>query len=511
MPTNTNIRVRIAPSPTGYVHIGNLRTILYNYLFARHQDGTFIVRIEDTDRTRFVPGALEDLLQTLEWAGLDYDEGPYLDNGKINQKGDYGPYVQSERLDIYQKHIKTLLAKNKAYYCFCSKERLDDLREQQKKDNLPPKYDGLCRHLSKDEVTQKLKQKAPFVIRFKMPEEKEVVFEDTIRGAIKVNTKDLDDFVLVKTDGFPTYHFANIIDDHLMKITHIMRGDEWIASTPKHVLLYESFGWQAPVFAHLPQILNNNKKKMSKRDGDVSVKDFIQAGFLKDALINFIALLGWNAGTEQEVYTRDEMIKQFSLDNVHKKGAVFDLEKLDWINGVYLRGLSDDQFTTECIPYLISAELVTDESDNKYTNRLTKEKITFNDIKRYCSLEKNRIRRLNEISDAIKFVFPAKLDLDPTMLIFKKSDKDTTIQALQYLLEILIKTPEDHFTADQLEKEIRNMIDHNNLQNGDVLWPLRVALSGREKSPGPFEIAGVLGKTKCLNRLKHALLNLSQQ
>ncbi|PIR94597.1 glutamate--tRNA ligase [Candidatus Falkowbacteria bacterium CG10_big_fil_rev_8_21_14_0_10_39_11] len=509
--TPTNVRVRIAPSPTGFVHVGNLRTILYNYLFARHNDGTFIVRIEDTDRTRYVDGALEDLLKTLEWADFSYDEGPFIVDGKIIQKGDYGPYIQSERLDIYTKHIQTLLDKNKAYYCFCSKERINELREQQKKDKLPPKYDGLCRHLSKEEIHKKLTYNESRVIRFKMPEDKEVVFDDEIRGTIKVNTKDLDDFVLIKADQFPTYHFANIVDDHLMKITHVMRGDEWISSTPKHVMLYDAFDWQPPRFAHLPQILNQSKKKMSKRDGDVSVKDFIKSGYIKNALINFIALLGWNAGTEQEIYTVDEMIKQFSLDNVHKKGAIFDLEKLDWINGMYLRELSDENFATECLPFLIEAKLISPKSENQYINNLTNKEISFNDIKNYCSLEKNRIKKTNEISDAIQFVFPSKLNFDSQTLIFKKSDHKTTLQALQYILETIHSVPNEDFSAENIEKEIKKIIEDNNLQNGDVLWPMRVALSGQEKSPGPFEIAHVLGKDRTTQRLKEAILELSKK
>ena len=274
MAKQSNIRVRIAPSPTGFVHIGTLRTILYNWLFAKHEGGKFIVRIEDTDQARFVPGALENLLQVMQWADFDYDEGPYLTvDGKIKEKGEFGPYIQSQRLDIYHKHIEPLLDKGKAYYCFCDKDRLEKLREEQKQNNLPPKYDGQCRKLSRKEAEDRINRGEKCVIRFKMPENKKVVCKDEIRGQIIVNTKDLDDFVLIKADGFPTYHFANIVDDHLMKITHVMRGDEWISSFPKHVLLYEAFGWNPPLFAHLPIILNKSKKKLSKRHDSVSVQD----------------------------------------------------------------------------------------------------------------------------------------------------------------------------------------------------------------------------------------------
>lgn len=498
------IRVRIAPSPTGFMHIGNLRTILYNYLFARHHDGTFVVRIEDTDRTRFVPGAMEDMLQTLTWAGLDYDEGPFVENNKIIEKGEFGPYIQSERLDIYQKHIKTLIDKNRAYYCFCDKDRLEKLRAEQVEQKLPPKYDGHCQDLTKEEIQEKLNNKQPFVIRFRMPENREVLFDDAIRGTIKVNSDDLDDFVLIKSDGFPTYHFAVVVDDHLMKISHVLRGEEWIASTPKHILLYEAFDWHAPIFAHLPQILNKNKKKMSKRDGDVSVKDFISAGYIKEALINFIALLGWNSGTEQEVYSIDEMIKQFSLDNIHKSGAIFDIDKLDWLNGVYIRDLSSEQFAQLCLPVLIENNLIVQKSDKLY-NKETKEEITLSWLRQACELEKDRIKKITEISQALKFIFITQPEYEAKILPWKKSDASSAKQILGQLQELLSTIAENDFTTEYLNKTISGFIEKSNLTNGEVMWPWRVALSGSDKSPGPFEIAPVLGKEKTLSRIKYAI------
>ncbi|OGF30468.1 glutamate--tRNA ligase [Candidatus Falkowbacteria bacterium RIFOXYB2_FULL_35_7] len=504
----SKVRVRIAPSPTGFVHIGNLRTILYNYLFARHNKGEFIVRIEDTDQSRFVKGAMEDLLKTLEWADIDYEEGPFLNaEGKIEEKGDYGPYTQSKRLDIYKKHIKTLLDKNKAYYCFCSKDRLEKLRNEQKEQKLPPKYDQHCRNLSKDEAQKMINSGEEYVIRFKTPENKDVIFEDAIRGTIKVNTHDVDDFVLVKTDKFPTYHFANIVDDHLMKITHVLRGEEWIASTPKHQLLYEAFGWHPPIFAHLPTILNKQKKKMSKRDGDVSVKDFISQGYLKDALLNFITLLGWNAGTDQEIYTRDEMIKQFSLDNVHKAGAVFDLDKLDWINGVYIRQLDDEKFADLCIPYLCKAKLITQDND-KYVKSETGENIDISFIRRALALEQARIKNINEIADTVKFFFSDKFKYSKDLLVWKKSTKEATKKALALVMDELNKIDENQFKSETIEEKLKMLAQNNNLGNGDVFWPLRVALSGREKSPGPHEMAEVFGKDKTLIRLKDAILKI---
>jgi nondiscriminating glutamyl-tRNA synthetase len=503
----SKVRVRIAPSPTGFVHIGTFRTVLYNYLFARHNGGKFIVRIEDTDRTRFVDGAIEDLLRTLQWAGFDYDEGPKLKGDKIVQEGDFGPYIQSERLDLYQKHIKTLIDKNKAYYCFCPKDRLDALREDQKKHNLPPKYDRACRDLDREEVKKRLAAGEEFVIRFKMPEDKEVVFEDVIHGVIKVNTNDLDDFVLIKADGYPTYHFANIIDDHLMKITHVLRGDEWIASTPKHVLLYEAFGWKSPIYAHVPLTLGKDKRKLSKRDGAASVKDFINKGYLKDALLNYIALLGWNSGTEQEIYSMDELIKQFSLDNVHKAGAVFDIDKLDWINGLYVRNLSNEDFAKECLPVIVQAGLIAQKGD-KFYNAVNKEEISMAWIVKVCALEKPRIKRLVEMPEVMNNYFTDKLKIDPKILVWKKSDASKTKEVLQALHAELHAIEETDFNLENIQKKVMDYIEKNSLSNGDVMWPLRVALSGRDKSPGPFEIGEVLGKQRTLDRIENAIKKL---
>lgn len=509
-----NVRVRIAPSPTGFVHIGTFRTILYNYLFARHHGGKFIVRIEDTDRTRYVEGAIEDMLHTLQWAGLDYDEGPKLKGNKIVQEGDFGPYIQSERLDIYQKHIKILIDKNKAYYCFCSKNRLEKLREEQVAHKLPPKYDRACRDLDREEARKRIASGEEYVIRFKMPDDKEVVFEDVIHGTIKVNSNDLDDFVLIKADGYPTYHFANIVDDHLMKITHVLRGDEWISSTPKHILLYEAFGWHPPIYAHVPLTLNKDRKKLSKRDGAASVKDFINQGYLKDALLNFIALLGWNSGTEQEIYSMSEMIKQFNIENVHKSGAIFDINKLDWINGLYIRKLKPEEFAKECLPFLIRAGLII-ENKNKNKNKLivaaTKKEIYFSDLSRICALEQTRIKKLSEVGESLKNFFVKKLEYDPKILIWKNSTVKKTVEILKDLVKELLSLDETNFNVENISKKIMSYIENNSLGNGDVLWPLRVALSGSEKSPGPFEIAAALGKTETIKRIKQAIKLLTHK
>ncbi|NQT49339.1 glutamate--tRNA ligase [Candidatus Kuenenbacteria bacterium] len=502
------IRVRIAPSPTGFVHVGNLRTILYNYLFAIHEKGKFIIRIEDTDQSRLVPGAIENLLQSLQWAGIEGEEGPYLTkDNKVKERGEFGPYTQSARLDIYNTHIKTLLDKNKAYYCFCTKQRIDDLRDEQRKQKLPPKYDGFCRNLSKTEVQSLLNSGTPHVIRFKMPENKQVIFEDLIRGQISVKTKDMDDYVLIKSDGFPTYHFANIVDDHLMKITHVLRGDEWIASTPKHALLYEAFGWHAPVFAHLPVLLNKNGKKLSKRDGDVSVQDFIDKGYLKEAIINFIALLGWNAGTEQEIYTLNELTKQFSLDNVHKSGAVFDVDKLDWINGMYIRKLSLDDFYEQCLPYLIEAKLII-EKNKKLVIKDTGEEIKSSYLKNILALEQTRIKKFTEVGEVLEFFFKKELDYDPKKLVWKKSNKTDSLKNLKLLEKLLNEINESDFSSENLKKLITALLQENNIDTGSMLWPMRYALSGRDNSPDPFEIAQALGKEKTVERINLAITKL---
>ena len=329
-------RVRFAPSPTGYLHVGGLRTALYNYLFAKNQKGKFILRIEDTDRNRFVEGAVENLISTLKWAGLDFDEGPEKDGG-------LGPYMQSQRLEIYKNLTDVLIKNKKAYYCFCTQERLDNLRESQKKAGQQSKYDKHCLQLGQTEIEDKLKSNIPHVVRMNVEADQPIIIEDIIRGKVEFNTNVVDDQVLIKSDGYPTYHLANVIDDHSMKITHVIRGEEWLSSTPKHVLLYNYFGWEIPFFAHLPLLLNPDKTKLSKRQGDVAVEDYRQKGYLKEALINFVALLGWNAGDDKEFYTMEELINKFSLKRVNKSGAVFDIEKLNWLNAEHLRKKSESE------------------------------------------------------------------------------------------------------------------------------------------------------------------------
>ena len=356
------VRVRFAPSPTGYVHIGSLRTALYNYLFAKQHGGQYLLRIEDTDQTRYVEGAIENMIRVLKWAGIEHDEGAMLTNdGKLVQRGDYGPYIQSERLEIYQKYIKQLIEKGHAYYCFCSKERLEDLREEQKAKGLTPKYDGKCRQYSLEEAQKRIEAGEDYVVRLKLPENQDILFEDLIRGTVVVNTNDLDDQVLMKADGYPTYHFAVVVDDHLMGITHVIRGEEWVISTPKHVYLYQAFGWPVPKFVHLPNILNKDKKKLSKRQGDVAVEDFRKKGYLPEGLVNYLALVGWSPEDNQEIFQMEELIQKFSLDRVSKSGGIFDIDKLNWINAHHIKEASPERLAQLARPHLIDAGYLTEQ------------------------------------------------------------------------------------------------------------------------------------------------------
>ncbi|HPL93086.1 MAG TPA: glutamate--tRNA ligase [bacterium] len=487
-------RARFAPSPTGYLHIGGLRTALYNYLFARHHDGVFFLRLEDTDQTRYVPGADKKLVQSLHACGLNWDEGIDLNEAdEIVDKGDFGPYTQSQRKEIYQKYIQELLANGKAYYCFCSAERLEELRTMQQNHNLPPKYDKHCVNLSPEEVQAKIAAGEKYVIRLKVEENRTIEFTDLIRGPIAINSNDIDDQVLIKSDGLPTYHFANIVDDHLMGSTHVIRGEEWISSTPKHVLLYEAFGWEKPQFAHLPLLLNPDKSKLSKRQGDVAVEDYLAKGYLPEALVNFVALLGWNPGDDREIFTLDELVKEFSLEKCGKSGAVFDLKKLDWMNGIYIRQLSEQALVNKAKPYLL--EYLGDKKNQWSDDYLNK----------VILVQRDRLNKLSDIAaDDLSYFFGDDLSYDPALLIWKKSDKEKTVEHLKslqseltaYAGEWSIQALNDYFIA---------WIKGNGWNNGDVLWPLRVALCGQEKSPSPFELLWVLGKEKGLERLQKAI------
>lgn len=482
---NKEIRVRYAPSPTGYIHIGNLRTALYNYLFARHTGGKFIVRIEDTDQARKVEGAVENLIATLKWAGLDYDEGP-------EKGGDYGPYYQSERLDIYKTHVDILLQKKKAYYCFCTAERLTALREEQQKQKLnQTKYDKHCLHLSDEEVAANIDRGIPHVVRLNVDPSTIIKFKDDVRGEVEFSGEVVDDQVLIKSDNYPTYHLANVIDDHLMEVTHVIRGEEWLPSTPKHVLLYEAFGWDVPVFAHLPLLLNPDRSKLSKRQGDVAVEDYRKKGFLSEALINFIALLGWTAGDDKEFYYIDELIKSFSLDRVNKSGAVFDIEKLNWLNAEHLRRKSD----SELIQMLRIDLKASKFSNNEYTDEY---------LLKVIHAMKERVSFIHEVYEKGSYFFEEPSEYDEAGL--KKRWKDESPAILKMYAEKI--SGYENPSKEDFENVLHETAALMNVGNGNVIHPLRLAASGVSGGPGIFEILDIIGKEKAINRINVILEKL---
>jgi nondiscriminating glutamyl-tRNA synthetase len=489
---NKKIRTRFAPSPTGFLHIGGLRTALYEYLLAKQNKGDFILRVEDTDQTREVEGAVESLLKSLLWAGVEPDEGVLLDKtGKITEKGKFGPYTQSKRLDIYTKYAKELLANKKAYHCFCSSERLSQLRKDQQAAGKPTHYDKKCLSLTEEEVKSKIESGEGYVVRMNVEPGKKIEFVDGVRGRISFNTSDVDDQVILKSDGFPTYHLASVVDDHLMEITHVVRGEEWLPSTPKHILLYQALDWQAPEFIHISLILNKDKSKLSKRQGDVSVEDYMAQGYLPEALVNFISLLGWNPGTEQEIFSIDELIKIFDIAKLHRAGAVLDRDKLDWMNGEYIRSLKPAVFNKLAMPVL--TEKFENIPDFINTDLLLK-------------VEQERVDKISEVGDQVKFCFDDTLDYKPKDLVWKKSNKEDTVKYLELLVTELASYKK--WDVDTLEKNIIEFIAKSGLKNGDVLWPMRYAITGIAKSPTPFEVATILGKDKSLERLNLAIKKL---
>lgn len=475
------IRVRFAPSPTGYLHVGGLRTALYNYLFAKKNNGTFILRIEDTDRNRYVEGAVEKLIKALKWAGLQYDEGPEVG-------GEFGPYLQSQRLDIYKKYADELIAKGKAYYCFCSPERLKTLREEQEKQKLPQaKYDKHCLHLSKKEIEKNLSSAIPKVVRLNIEQNHSIKFDDLIRGHVEFESNNVDDQILIKGDGYPTYHLANVVDDHLMKITHVIRGEEWLSSTPKHVLLYDAFGWKRPMFAHLPLLLNPDRSKLSKRQGDVAVEDYREKGFLKEALINFVALLGWNAGDDRELYNMDGLIKNFSLERVNKSGAVFDLQKLHWLNAEHLRKKSEGELLN-----LLNEEL----QKSKYKDQF------YSDIYLLMIIKsmKERVSFVKEFIDNCIYFYEAPTQYEQKAV--EKNWKPETPEQLQKFKNELAQY--DNPTIEDFEHIITKTAEELKIGKAKLIHPLRLAVSGQSTGPGMFDLLFILGKDEVIKRIDSA-------
>jgi len=488
---NNKVRVRFAPSPTGEMHLGGLRMALNNYLFAKHNGGEFLLRIEDTDQARFVPGSMKNIIETLKWAGMDYDEGPILNGDVVADKGSHGPYLQSRRLDIYRKYADELLAKGCAYPCFCNAERLEQMRREQELRKEPPRYDGRCRDLSAEEVASKRAAKENEVIRLKMPQQGTTKFTDLVRGEIEFENKLIDDQVLLKSDGFPTYHLAVVVDDHLMEITHVIRGEEWISSTPKHLALYSFFGWQPTAYAHMPLILKAGGGKLSKRDMATSAMGYIEEGYSKEALLNFVALLGWHPKGDKEQMTMDEMIAEFDLAQVNKAGAIFTTDKLDWLNGLFIRSLTPSEFAVRSRPYLERAGLINADFPG--------EKLI-----RFAALEQSRIKKFTELPEAISFMF-ASPSPERSILCWKKQEPHDAANSLERLIPILNSVDDSEHNPAKLETAVKQMIAERGGSVGETLWPMRVALSGREASPGPFDISAALGKNESISRIQNAI------
>lgn len=483
---------RFAPSPTGYVHIGSLRTVLYNYLFAKKHNWKFLLRVEDTDQSRYVEGSVENMLFVLASVWLIPDEGP-------NNPWDKWPYFQSKRLDIYKKYIEELIKNDKAYYCFCSSERLDNLRAEQQELGLPTKYDQKCRYLSAEEIQEKLDAWVPYTIRLKVPKNEVVVFDDMIRGKIEIHTKDIDDQVLMKSDGFPTYHFANVVDDYLMEITHVIRGEEWVPSTPKHILIYDAFGWEKPRFSHLPLLLWKDKKKLSKRTGDVAVESYLEKGYPTEALINYIALLGWNPKTTEEFFSMSELIERFDIEAVHKAGAVFDTERLDWFSGKYIVNFSSDELYDKLITYL-------KKYDEEFAKKI--EEFDADYTKKILDELKTRMKKFADFKELTKFFYEDNFDFDTHLFLNQKmkiESFDIVKKSLQLALEILGAKNENFSSVDEIKEIFINAIKEAEMKNGQVLWPVRVALSWEEFSPWALELIYILGIKKSRQRIEKIL------
>ena len=490
------IRTRFAPSPTGFLHIGGLRTALYCYLWAKHNDGDYILRIEDTDQTRYVEGSVESLINSLAVCGVVQDEGPVLADGKVVEKGDFGPYFQSSRLDIYKKYVEKLIDEGKAYYCFCTKDRLDRLRKTQMENKETPKYDGKCRALSKEEVKRRIEAGEEYVIRMALPENEDIVFDDEVRGRVSINTSDIDDQVLIKADGFPTYHFAVVVDDHLMGVNYVVRGEEWLVSTPKHIILYNYFGWEPPKFAHLPSVLNKNKKKLSKRYDSVAVEDFLEKGYLPEAIINYIALLGWSDPEGREIISMDELIESFDIARVNKAGAVFDTEKLNWVNSQYIRKLSDEELALLIKPYLADAKIVDDDISDEVMN------VVASAIKEKLDYLEQSVELAGELFVDVDL---DSLDEDAREIM----DMETNETLFTKLIELYEDV--DEFTPQNAFKAIKTVQKKCKIRGKALFMPTRIALSGVMHGPDLSNLIAVLGKEETIKRLEDALKYIKEK
>ena len=471
------VRTRFAPSPTGYMHIGNLRTALYGYLYAKKEGGKFILRLEDTDSKRYVAGAVQIIYDTLKDAGIRYDEGPDIG-------GDYGPYIQSERAAIYKEYAEKLVKLGGAYYCFCDKERIDSLKDE----NGVGRYDKHCLHLSKEEIAEKLAAGVPYVIRQNVPEEGSGSYEDLVYGTVTVDFKDIEDGVLLKSDGMPTYNFANVVDDHLMGITHVIRGSEYLSSTPKYNLMYDAFGWERPTYIHLPPIMKNAHEKLSKRNGDASYQDLVDKGYIKEAIINYIALLGWSPKSNQEKMSLKELEENFSLSGINKSPSIFDEPKLRWLSGEYIRAMSAEEFKAVALPFLQKSKAYGKYDEDKLLKML-----------------QSRVDVLEDIPSKVDFLEEYG-EIDPALYFNKKMKSDAEIAKAVLPKAADVFKNLDKFKNAELYAALVALAQEQGMKNGQVLWCVRIALTGKENTPGgASEMAELLGRERSLERLAHAM------
>lgn len=481
--TNKEVRTRFAPSPTGYMHIGNLRTALYTYLIAKKAGGKFILRIEDTDQERYVEGATEIIYRTLKRVGLNWDEGPDIG-------GPVGPYIQSQRMGIFKKYALELVEKGEAYYCFCDKDRLTELKAVQEASGVSPMYDRHCRNLSKEEIEKNLAAGVPYVIRQKIPLEGTTTFHDELYGDITVDNSTLDDQILLKTDGMPTYNFANVVDDHLMGITHVVRGNEYLASSPKYNLLYKAFGWEVPKYIHVEHIMKDKHNKLSKRNGDASFEDLMEKGYLSEAVINYIALLGWAPKGEREIFSLKELIDEFDISGLSKSPAIFDPLKLRAINAEYIRRLAPEKFAEHAAPYI--------------RQTVKREDV---DLGKIAALLQNRTEVFTDIPEQVDFI-DRMPDYDLSLYVNKKmkTDCDTSLDALERALPVLEAIPQERWNEQTIHDELFKLIAEMGVKNGYILWPVRVAISGKQFTPGgAIEIADIIGKPDTIARMKRSI------
>ncbi len=485
------VRVRYAPSPTGLQHIGGVRTALFNYFFAKTNGGKFILRVEDTDRERYSDESLQDLYDTLDWLGIKWDEGPVVG-------GPYGPYIQSERLPIYQEYAKKLVDMGKAYYCYCTPERLEALRQKQIEEKSPVQgYDGHCRNLTAEERVALEAQGIKPVIRLKVPKEGSTTFHDILMGDVTRENKDVSpDPVLLKSDGYPTYHLANVIDDHLMGITHIMRAQEWIPSGPLHVLLYEAFGWQVPIYCHLPMVMGNDGHKLSKRHGSTSVRDFRKKGYLPEALLNYVSLVGWSYDGEKEFFSREELEKCFALEKINKASGIFDYQKLDWFNAQYIRRKSNEELATLLMPYLKEAGRLTDADYDK--------------LLAFVPGVRDRLTLLSDVVEMTAFLEDHG-EPDVAMLIPKKMDASTTLTSLKAVYELIKAELGTSKTDDDIQQDLCDLAQKLGIKNAGVFNPLRAAVTGLQVSPPPFSCIHLLGNEESYRRIERAINALEKE